>query len=165
MSTLALPHTPGCLVCGRDNPHGLHLNLEVDPDTGIVQVQFTPTPNHIGFQGIVHGGIIGTVIDEAMVWAATWNGKRFCLCGEMTVRFRNPAKISRPIFCTASVDFSQPRLISTNAMMRDEHNTIIAAASGKYVPLDRERNREFVATVLDDVDQENQVAAMLRAAV
>ena len=35
--TLELPHTPGCLVCGRDNPHGLHLSLHVDPVSAILQ--------------------------------------------------------------------------------------------------------------------------------
>src|SRR4051812_40117448 len=93
---LQLPHTPGCLVCGRNNDFGLKLSLFVDPATGVVSVDFAAEPQHIGFEGIVHGGLIATVIDEAMVWAATWNGKRFCVCGELSVRFRRPAQVGEP---------------------------------------------------------------------
>ena len=42
MPLLQLPHTAGCLVCGRDNPHGLRLDLHVEPATGAVRVEFTP---------------------------------------------------------------------------------------------------------------------------
>src|SRR5437899_391243 len=51
MPLLELPHTPNCLVCGRANPHGLHLSLHVDPASNLVTTTFTPTPDHIGFEG------------------------------------------------------------------------------------------------------------------
>src|SRR4051812_42310858 len=82
---LELPHTEGCLVCGKKNAFGMKLNLFVDPSSGIVVVDFSPRPEHIGFTGVAHGGMLATVIDEAMVWAATWSMKRFCLCGELSV--------------------------------------------------------------------------------
>src|SRR3954452_18766193 len=84
---LELPHTPGCLVCGRENPHGLHLSLHVDPAAGVIAVTFTPRPEHIGFVGIVHGGVVATVLDEAMVWAAIWACRRACVAGGMAGRF------------------------------------------------------------------------------
>jgi len=56
----------GCLVCGRENPQGLHLHLDVDEETGVVRCEFTPLGTHIGFEGVVHGGILATVLDEAM---------------------------------------------------------------------------------------------------
>src|SRR5437870_11277091 len=83
MPCIELPHTPGCLVCGRDNPLGLKLALFIEDSTGEVHVEFLPRPQHIGFEGIIHGGALATILDEAMVWAATWHGRRFCLCGAM----------------------------------------------------------------------------------
>src|SRR5262245_461657 len=97
MAILELPHTAGCLVCGRENPHGLHLHLHVDERTGQVETLFTPSQVHIGFEGIVHGGVLATILDEAMVWASTWQGRRFCVCGELTVRFKRSAEIGRPL--------------------------------------------------------------------
>src|SRR5688572_20740115 len=112
---LELPHTPGCVVCGRDNPSGLGLSLFVDPASGVVRLAYTPRAVHIGFEGVVHGGVLGTVIDEAMVWAATWAGKRFCLCGEMTVRYSAPAAVGRELLVEARVESARPRLIQTAA--------------------------------------------------
>lgn len=151
MPHLELPHTPNCLVCGRSNPHGLHLALHVEPATGIVTTTFTPTADHIGFEGIIHGGILATVLDEAMVWAATWSGKRFCVCGEMNVKFKESATAGQPITVIAKIDQARRRLITTTGeIRRASDNVLLAGASGKYVPLPDDRNRAFVATLVDE---------------
>jgi uncharacterized protein (TIGR00369 family) len=146
---MELPHTAGCLVCGRENPHGLHLDLHVDV-AGVVTVVFTPAEHHIGFQGVTHGGVLATVLDEAMVWAATWAGRRFCLCGEMTVRFRRPALVGQPLTVEARVEVNRPRIVKTIGVVRDEVGTVVAEATGTYVPLPADKNRAFVATLVDD---------------
>jgi len=162
MPTLELPHTPNCLVCGRSNPHGLHLSLHVDPHTGIVTTTLTPTKDHIGFEGIIHGGILATVLDEAMVWAATWSGKRFCVCGEMSVKFKESATVGQPITVIAKIDQARRRLITTTGeVRRTSDNALLAAALGKYVPLSDDRNRAFVNTLVDD-PQTHQTATQLR---
>ena len=150
MSLLELPHTPNCLVCGRGNPQGLHLSLHVDPDSGVVTTRFTPTPDHIGFEGIVHGGVIATVLDEAMVWAATWGGRRFCVCGEMTVRFRESAGGGEEVRVTARVETARARLVTTSGEVTRADGTVLATASGKYVPLSDERHRAFVGTLVEE---------------
>src|SRR5689334_20543990 len=104
MALLQLPHTAGCLVCGRDNPHGLKLDLYVDPETSTVRVEFTPRLQHIGFEGVVHGGVIATVLDEAMVWCATWSGRRFCVCAELTTRFRKEAAVGRKLIVETKIE-------------------------------------------------------------
>jgi acyl-coenzyme A thioesterase PaaI-like protein len=148
---LQLPHTAGCLVCGRDNPHGLKLDLHVEPDTGVVTVHFTPRPEHIGFEGIVHGGVIATVLDEVMVWAATWAGRRFCVCGELTTRFRREAAVGRALVVEAKVESNRPRLIVTRADVRDaESGELVATGMAKYVPVPPDRNRAFVTTLVPD---------------
>src|SRR3954453_3121893 len=62
---LQLPQSANCLVCGRKNAHGIKLDLFVDKSTGVVTVEFVTQPHHVGFEGIVHGGLLATVIDEA----------------------------------------------------------------------------------------------------
>jgi acyl-coenzyme A thioesterase PaaI-like protein len=158
---LHLPHTAGCLVCGPHNPHGLQLKLHVDPESGIVHVQYTPQEHHNGFVGVIHGGAIAAVLDEAMVWAASWRGKRFCLCGEMTVRFRGVARPGAPLNCNARVTSSRSRLILTSAQANAEDGSTIAEATGKYVPLSPEENRQFLTTFSDDPETA-QAAKILR---
>jgi uncharacterized protein (TIGR00369 family) len=160
---LQLPHTAGCIACGPANPHGLHLALFVDP-AGTVHTEYTPRPEHIGFQGVLHGGVLATVVDEAMVWCATWSGKRFCLCGELCVRYRAPAAIGQPLSVVARVESGRPRLILTTAEVRDAAGTLVAEATGKYVPLPPQRNREFVATLLDNPEAAPAIQQLRQAA-
>jgi uncharacterized protein (TIGR00369 family) len=150
MPLLELPHTAGCLVCGHSNIHGLKLSLHVDPATSIVHLNFTPKPHHIGFQGITHGGILATVVDEAMVWAATWHGKRFCVAGEINIRFRQPARVDDPLTIEAKVDSQRSKIIHASADILDSQNKLIASATGKFVQVPEDQNQEFLKTLIDD---------------
>jgi uncharacterized protein (TIGR00369 family) len=150
MPMLELPHTAGCLVCGRQNPIGLHLHLHVDQATGAVETHFTPSAQHIGFEGIIHGGVLATVLDEAMVWAATWRGRRFCVCGEMTVRFRKAAEVGKPLIIATSVESLRGRMIQTSGRVIDQTGEAIAIAEGKYLALPVERHEAFMATLVDE---------------
>jgi acyl-coenzyme A thioesterase PaaI-like protein len=162
MSTsFELPHTPGCLVCGPNNAFGLKLSLVVDSATGVVSVSFSPRAEHIGFEGIIHGGMLGTVFDEAMVWAATWNIKRFCVCGEFSVRFRRPAAVGEPLLLEARVEFSRPKLVQTMATIRTPGHDIVATAEGKYVPMAKEVSQRVMQTFVDD-DTTRAAASLLR---
>jgi uncharacterized protein (TIGR00369 family) len=163
MALIELPHTRGCLVCGHDNPHGLHLHLNVDQASGAVSCEFTPAIHHIGFEGIIHGGLLSTVLDEAMVWAATWSGKRFCVAGEMNVRFRQSATSGQPLHVTAAVTLVRSRLIEAEGAIRDVSGKLLVEATGKYVPLNADRHREFVATLVREPQTAQTVAAFLNA--
>lgn len=166
---MELPHTAGCLVCGRHNPHGLSLSLEVDEARGAVSVAFTPRAEHIGFEGIVHGGVLATVLDEAMVWAATWAGKRFCVAGEMTVRFRYSVGPGTPLLVEAKVESpaakrpGTPRLLHATGLILNMGGQKIAEATGKYVPVPPERNRAVHATFVDE-PQTARAATILKEA-
>lgn len=150
MALIELPHTAGCLVCGRANPRGMHLHLHVDEASGAVETHFTPAAEHIGFEGIIHGGVLATVLDEAMVWAATWRGRRFCVCGEMTVRFRKAAEVGKPLVIRASVESVRGRMFQTSGSVIDSSQEIIATAEGKYLSLSDDRHKAFVATLVDE---------------
>ena len=87
---LKLPHTKSCFVCGLNNPLGMKLDLETDGQ--IVRARFAPRPEHVGFTETIHGGLIATVLDEAMVWVVGVRTKRFSYCAELNVRFLQPAR-------------------------------------------------------------------------
>jgi acyl-coenzyme A thioesterase PaaI-like protein len=147
---LELPHSSNCLVCGRSNLHGLSLSLHVDTATGNVSTRFTPLPHHVGFEGVIHGGILATVLDEAMVWAATWSQKRFCLAAELTVRFRNAAQVGDELLCETKIDIARSKLVTTSGTLSRADGTLVAEATGKYIPLPPDRNLEFVKTLIDE---------------
>lgn len=140
---------------------GLKMSLMIDPGTGIVHVNFSPEDDHIGFPGIVHGGVIGSIIDEAMVWAATWNQKRFCVCGEFTVRFRRAAQIGEPLHLEARVEFARPKLVQTMATIRTPAGSVVATGEGKYVPMAMEDSQKVMRMFVDD-EKTREAAGLLR---
>lgn len=115
----------------------MRLDLYVDPASGRVSIEYLPLVGHIGFEGVLHGGVLATLLDEAMVWAATWSGRRFCLCGELTVRFREPARPDETLRVEGGVTSGRSRLILTEGRVIDAAGAVKATAAGKYVPIDR----------------------------
>src|SRR5205814_8449920 len=105
-------------------------DLHVEPQSGLVRTEFTPTIDDTGFERIVHGGMLASVLDEAMVWAATWRGKRFCVCGELTVRFRQPLQPEDKLRAEAVVEFSRPKLIEVAGKLFDAGGRLVATSSG-----------------------------------
>src|SRR3989442_13903180 len=53
-----------CFVCGQRNPNGLHLVFQLDQNT--IVADFQPREEHQGFPGVIHGGIVAAVLDEAL---------------------------------------------------------------------------------------------------
>jgi acyl-coenzyme A thioesterase PaaI-like protein len=148
------------MVCGRDNPHGLHLDLFVMPGNGLVVADFVPQKHHCGFEGYAHGGVLSTVLDEAMTWAATWNIKRFCMCGELSVRFRQSVLVGQRVRVEAHVDFSRHKLVEPSAKIFDEFHKLLATATGKYVPVSPEQHAQFVRTFIES-DRTLEASALL----
>jgi uncharacterized protein (TIGR00369 family) len=153
MPLLELPHTPNCLVCGRSNPLGLHLSLHVD-DGGTIRTTFTPGPHHVGFEGLIHGGLLATVLDEAMVWAAIWSCRRACVAGELNVRYRRPGRVGRQLRCAARVVAARSRMIEVVGDIEDAAgdgaSAVIATATGKYVPLPAAATVDFFRTLVHE---------------
>ncbi len=77
-----------CVVCGPENPRGLRVRYEAGDD-GSVTAGWNPERCWEGFQGVIHGGIVSTVLDEAMSKAVVAGGCE-ALTAELRVRFRRP---------------------------------------------------------------------------
>ncbi|MBW8004449.1 MAG: PaaI family thioesterase [candidate division NC10 bacterium] len=98
-----------CFVCGKKNPAGLQLDFELVGDAE-VQTSFLPTKQFQGFQDIVHGGIITTILDEVMVNGAWLRGVR-AVTGKLEVRLKQAARVGE-------------RLYFAGRMLRDGHKTV-----------------------------------------
>jgi uncharacterized protein (TIGR00369 family) len=88
-----------CFVCGRDNPLGLKLRFFEDPEAGRVRADFSVPDNYQGYPGIVHGGIVSTILDEvsgrAVIMAS--GGERLFATLQLTVRFHRPTPTESPL--------------------------------------------------------------------
>jgi uncharacterized protein (TIGR00369 family) len=144
-----LPHTRSCFVCGESNPAGLKLRFKTDGR--IVQVRFTPRPEHVGFRETVHGGIISTLLDEIMVWACAVQAKRFAFCAELKVRFVNPARPGEAVIATAELTANRrDKIFEAKAELRNEAGAVLALATGKYLPIKQADATEMATDFVDD---------------
>jgi acyl-coenzyme A thioesterase PaaI-like protein len=143
-----LPHTRSCFVCGESNPAGLKLRFHTDGR--IVRTEFTPRPEHIGFRDVVHGGIIATVLDEIMVWACAVQIKQFGYCAEMTIRFQQPLRPGQPIMVVGEMVANRKnKIFEAKAELR-RADSVLATATGKYLPLKTNEVNEFLPDLIGD---------------
>ena len=129
-----LPHTKSCFVCGEANAHGLRQRFETDGRS--IRARFTPRAEHVGFQGVVHGGILATLLDEIMVWACAVGARKFGFCAEMTVRYHRPAVPGEELIAGAElVENRRGRVFEAKAELRNGAGEVVASATGKYMPV------------------------------
>jgi len=112
-----------CFGCGRNNPIGLKLNFDWHGKTA--RAEFTPTKFYQGWSGVVHGGIVTTILDEAMGWTARFEGVS-CVTGKIQVRLRRPALIDEPLIITSSMVNKTEKLIETRANISLKDGTLVA---------------------------------------
>ncbi len=148
MSKLQLPYTRDCFVCGAHNPHGLHLRFRREGDE--VLAEFTPQAQHAGFRGLVHGGILATVLDEAMFWAAASTMKRFCLAAELNVRFMNKVMVGQKLTVVARLARDRGRVWESSAELLNEASAICARATCKQIPMTLEEMKHAAVDFLPD---------------
>lgn len=126
-----------CYVCGYDNPRGLNIPFYYHGDT--VTAKFTPDMACCGFDGIVHGGILFALCDEAMMHLI-WASDLRAVTAEIRMRFHRFARAGEEIEVLASFISRSSRLIKAVSSLHDPGGLKIATANGKFLPLsDQER--------------------------
>ena len=119
-----------CFVCGQENPLGLRLRFSLD--NGKATADFVPQKVHQGYKDIVHGGIITTILDEAMVKAALMQGMH-AVSAEITVRFRTILCTGEKTVVEAILEKINRKIIEASAILRKTDNTIIAEGRAKLL--------------------------------
>jgi uncharacterized protein (TIGR00369 family) len=101
-----------------------------------VHALFVPGLEHQGFDGVVHGGILSTLLDEAMAWATAAAGI-WALTAEMHVRFRRPVRVGERIIVSAQVDSERSRLVTTSAtLLAEVEGELKASATATFMRVD-----------------------------
>lgn len=106
-----------CFVCGEKNPFGLRLQPRGEDGRGIIV--WTPDSRHQGYSGVVHGGLISTLLDEAMAYAAM-SAAGVCATAEISVRFRSPVMTSCELTVEAQVVEERGRVLKLTATATQE---------------------------------------------
>lgn len=123
-----------CFACGRLNRHGLQLDIRRTPSG--VAVDYSFPARFQGWQNVVHGGLVSTVLDELMVWACTAAG-RTTVTAELTVRFRRPLMVGQPFHGEGRIVADRGRLLLCAGRLTDSDSLAIAEATGKMMRVEQ----------------------------
>ena len=133
---MGIENNDRCFVCGKQNPYGLQVNPEVKRAGAEVHIECTPPKHMQGWKDILHGGIISTLLDEAIthIGIGTFDGP--AVTAQLEVRFRNPAPTGVKLYVSAERIKVSRRLIEAKATVKLSDSTVIATGTGKVMPVD-----------------------------
>ncbi len=121
-----------CFGCGNENPLGLKIAFTLDREKKAIKGEFTPGPEHQGFQGITHGGIIATLLDEAM-GRLLFELEIYAVTAWMEIRYTSPLATGEKVFLSAKIIKEGKKLFEAHAEVSDSSGICLAKASGKLM--------------------------------
>ena len=122
-----------CFACGKANPHGLRLDIRKTAEG--VELDYAVPKRYCGWQDIVHGGIVATILDELCAWACTAAGGN-AVTAELTVRFRQPLRVGQRFHGTGRVNDERGKLTLAESRLTDESGMVIAEATAKMMKVE-----------------------------
>ena len=92
------PNSLHCFICGIENPVGLKLRIYENSE-GNIETTYTAPDHFQGYPGVLHGGIVASILDEICGRALMGNpsSPRFMFTGKLEVRYRKNVPIGEPL--------------------------------------------------------------------
>jgi uncharacterized protein (TIGR00369 family) len=119
-----------CFACGRENPIGMRLRIEVGE--GMARTRWVPEPDYVGWSDKVHGGLIATLLDEVMAWAPS-SFDSWAVTAEMSVRFRAPVAPGEELTAIGRVAQRRRRIYEVVGEVRTADGRLVAEGTGRYL--------------------------------
>ena len=119
-----------CFACGEKNPVGLHLKFEKVDDnitaTKILAREFE------GYEGAAHGGIVATMLDEAMCTFIKIFYNEQAMTGRLEIRYKHPTPIEQELKISAWQESQRRNIITMKATVATIDGVITAEATAKF---------------------------------
>jgi acyl-coenzyme A thioesterase PaaI-like protein len=126
-----------CFGCGPENPQGLQLKFELREADGVITATslFTMTRMHEGPPGYIHGGIIATLLDEAM---SKLNRPLnvLAMTRSLTVDYLRPSPLHVPLRLVGKHLRRDGRKVLHSAELQAEDGTVLARGEGFFLVVD-----------------------------
>ncbi|HVP63738.1 MAG TPA: PaaI family thioesterase [candidate division Zixibacteria bacterium] len=127
-----------CFGCGQANPDGLRLRFELSPSGRSFVCRFRLGPRWVGPPGHAHGGVIATILDEAMGKANKLR-QVIALTREMTVEYLRPVPLRQWLTVEGHTRAVRGRAQHNVAEIRNESGEVLARSRGKFIVIDPEK--------------------------
>ncbi len=133
------PHN--CFACGTLNTHGMQLEIHIQEGRSWTELRLER--RFEGWEGIAHGGILCTILDEVMAWSLV-GADNWGVTARLAVDFKRPVPVDRAIRAEGWVTEVRRRLVTTAGSIVDvADGTLLASADALYVAATQERKREL----------------------
>lgn len=120
-----------CFVCGPSNPIGLQIRFRLDGE--VCRAEFTPEAVHAGYDGVTHGGILFSLLDDVMANIIFLRGER-CFTAKAEVRYRQPLPVGTAVRLEGRQQRRKGRLaLLEGKVIRADTDEVVAEASGHFM--------------------------------
>lgn len=128
---LARSDANNCFVCGPNNPIGLQLVFRMDGD--VCRAEFTPDQRHVGFDGMTHGGLLYSALDDVMAnWLFLQGARGYTARCE--VRYREALDIGAEVQLEGRLERRKARLAIMSARaVRSTDGKTVAEAQASFM--------------------------------
>jgi uncharacterized protein (TIGR00369 family) len=130
--TLSRYQEQRCFVCGKNNGIGLHLTFRLEED--VTYSEFVPQPDHQGYDGIVHGGILAALLDDAMA-NCLWLRGVSAVTAKMALRYREPVQVGTRLFIYGRLLHEREKMATAEGWITTPTGTRLVEASGTFFKL------------------------------
>lgn len=126
-----------CFGCGRRNRRGLGLKFDLDREKKLLKARWVPTKEFQGYRDIVHGGMIGLVLDEMMV-NLLWVLQGPAVSAEFSVKLHRPARVGEALDCESRIEEERGRIFEMVAEAKNEKGERVASATARCLKIEEE---------------------------
>ena len=120
-----------CFVCGPGNDWGLKVRFRLDRD--VCRAEFTPRPEHAGYDGVTHGGILFSLLDDVMANWLHLQGER-SFTARVDVRYRQPLPVGTAIRLEGRLQRRKGALaLLEGRALRGDDGAVVVEAAGKFM--------------------------------
>ena len=119
-----------CFACGTKNPIGLHLEFAPVEDK-VVAKKIVPK-EYQGYTDVVHGGIVTTLLDEAMGSYIQEKCNERAMTGRLEIRYRHPTPVLRELTISAWEESRRRNILTMHAQVETSDGTVTAEATAKF---------------------------------
>jgi uncharacterized protein (TIGR00369 family) len=130
------PNSSGCFVCGLNNPIGLKMVFHEDRGDGRVRAELTVPEAYRSYPGVVHGGIVATILDETSGRALmlhTGDTHVFFATAKMEVRYRRAVPTHTPLLALGWVERASESRARVRGELQLEDGTVLASCESLIV--------------------------------
>ncbi|MFT4677648.1 MAG: acyl-coenzyme A thioesterase PaaI-like protein [Patiriisocius sp.] len=120
-----------CFVCGPGNPDGLQLVFRLEDD--LCLSEFTPGKNHCGYDGVTHGGLIFSALDDVMANWIFLKGIR-AYTAKCEIRYKAPLPTGTAVILIGECLRQKARLVQMKGtMVRADDSTTVAETEASFM--------------------------------